>query len=147
MNFFRRRCLHIILLNLSILVSVSLKAVVTRVVVTKTESYLENKKFGNAGSYLILTGQFYGEADPDDPLNSVIQDISLAPVNERGMVEYVSDFVILRPADMEKSNGLLFLSLPNRGNIFPADSVLLSRGYIYLWCAWQGDAVLAGMRL
>ena len=57
------------------------------------------------------------------------------------MVEYVSDFVILRPADMEKCNGLLFLSLPNRGNIFPADSVLLSRGYIYLWCAWQGDVL------
>lgn len=147
MNFFRRRCLHIILLSLSILVSVSLKAVVTRVVVTKTESYLENKKFGHAGSYLRLTGQFYGEVDPEDPLNSVIQDINLAPVNERGMVEYVSDFVILRPVDMEKSNGLLFLSLPNRGNIFPADSVLLSRGYIYLWCAWQGDVLRGGNRL
>lgn len=110
---------------LMILISLPLEAAITRVVVTKTEPYLDGRTFGNTGSYLRITGQFYGEVDPSDPLNSVIQDIGLAPVNEKGMVEYVSDFVILRPADMEKCNGLLFLSLPNRGNIFPADSVLL----------------------
>lgn len=132
---------------LAILASLPLEAAITRVVVTKTEPYLDGRTFGNTGSYLRITGQFYGEVDPSDPLNSVIQDIGLAPVNEKGMVEYVSDFVILRPADMEKCNGLLFLSLPNRGNIFPADSVLLSRGYIYLWCAWQGDVLRGGNRL
>jgi hypothetical protein len=49
--------------------------------------------------------------------------------------------VLLRPKDMGKSNGLLFLSLPNRGNVFPPDTVLLKRGYVYLWCAWQGDVL------
>ena len=48
---------------------------------------------------------------------------------------------------MTKSNGLLFLSLPNRGNIFPADTVLLARGYIYFWCAWQGDVLRGDNRL
>ncbi len=99
------------------------------------------------GPYLRLSGQIYGETDPENPLNSIIQDISLAPENERGMVEYISDFVILRPVVMSKSNGLLFLSLPNRGNMFPADTVLLGRGYIYLWCAWQGDVLKGGNRL
>ena len=120
---------------------------VTRVFISKTEPYLEGKQFGAAGSYIRITGQFYCETDPGNHLNSIIQDIKLAPVNGKGMVEYVSDFVILRPADMSKSNGLLFLSLPNRGNMFPADTALLGRGYIYLWCAWQGDVLKGGNRL
>lgn len=106
-----------------------LQAKITRVIVTKTEPYLDGKVFGQTGSYEKLTGQAYGEVDPGNPLNSMIQDIQLAPRNEAGMVEYVSDFIILKPSDISKSNGLLFLSLPNRGNAFPADSVLLVRGY------------------
>lgn len=123
------------------------QARIARIVVTKTEPYLEGKTFGNAGSYIRITGQAYGEVDPGNPLNSIIQDIQLAPQNSKGWVEYISDFVILRPADMTKSNGLLFLSLPNRGNVFPADTVLLGRGYIYFWCGWQGDLLAGGNRL
>ena len=124
-----------------------LQARIYRVTVTKTEPYSDGKVFGTAGSYEKLTGQAYGEVDPDNKLNSIIQDIQFAPRNARGMVEYISDFVILKPADMSKSSGLLFLSLPNRGNIFPADTVLLSRGYIYFWCAWQGDVLRGNNRL
>ena len=120
---------------------------ITRVIVSKTEPYLQGTAFGTTGPYLRLSGQIYGETDPEDPMNSIVQDISLAPKNEKGMVEYISDFVILRPADMSKSNGLLFLSLPNRGNAFPADTFLLGRGYIYFWCAWQGDVLKGGNRL
>jgi len=123
------------------------EANIARVIVTKTEPYLEGKTFGSAGSYIRISGQAYGEVDPQNPLNSIIQDIRFAPVNRRGMVEYVSDFIILRPADMSKTNGVLFLSLPNRGNVFPADSVLLSRGYVYFWCAWQGDVLRGNNRL
>jgi Alpha/beta hydrolase domain len=124
-----------------------LQARIYRVIVTKTEPYLEGKVFGTAGSYEKLTGQAYGEVDPDNNMNSAIQDIQLAPRNSRGMVEYVSDFIILRPAEMAKSNNVLFLSLPNRGNAFPADTVLLCRGYIYVWCAWQGDVLRGNNRL
>ncbi len=124
-----------------------LQARIYRVTVTKTEPYSDGKIFGMAGSYEKLTGQAYGEVDPDNPLNRIIQDIQFAPRNSRGMVEYISDFIILRPADMSKSNGLLFLSLPNRGNVLPADTVLLGRGYIYFWCAWQGDVLRGNNRL
>jgi hypothetical protein len=124
-----------------------LQAKIYRVIVTKTEPYLDGKIFGTTGSYEKLTGQAYGEVDPDNKLNSIIQDIQLAPRNSRGMVEYISDFIILKPADMSKSNGLLFLSLPNRGNVSPADSVLLGRGYTYFWCAWQGDVLRGNNRL
>src|SRR4030042_1084872 len=134
----------ILILNLF---SYPMQARVVRVVITKTEPYLEGKSFGSAGSYVRLTGQVYGEVDPLNPLNSIIQDILLAPVNDKGMVEYISDFIILRPADMTGNNGLLFLSLPNRGNVFPADTVLLDRGYTYLWCAWQADVLQGAHRL
>ena len=134
----------ILILNLF---SYPLQARIVRMVITKTEPYLDGKTFGSAGSYIRLTGQVYGEVDPLNPLNSIIQDIQLAPRNDEGMVEYISDFIILRPADMTRSNGLLFLSLPNRGNVFPADTVLLGRGYTYLWCAWQADVIQGGNRL
>jgi len=144
---FKRGLWFIMLLILSILMSVTLKAEVTRVIATKTEPYLEGRVFGDAGSYLRLSGQVYGEVDPRNPLNSLIQDINLAPVNSRGMVEYVSDFVILKPADMTRSNGLLLMSLPNRGNILPPDTALLRRGYVYVWCAWQADVLKGNNRL
>jgi hypothetical protein len=124
-----------------------LQARIYRVIVTKTEPYSNGKVFGLAGSYEKITGQAYGEVDPDNKLNSVIQDIQLAPRNSRGMVDYISDFIILRPSDMTKCNGILFLSLPNRGNAFPADTALLERGYIYFWCAWQGDILRGNNRL
>jgi hypothetical protein len=124
-----------------------LQARITRIIVSKTEAYLDGRVFGPAGSYEKMTGQAYGEVNPMNPLDSIIQDIEFAPRNEKGMVEYISDFVILRPVDMSKSNGILFLSLPNRGNIVPPDTALLNRGYVYLWCAWQGDVLKGGNRL
>jgi hypothetical protein len=123
------------------------QARIVRVIITKTEFYLDGKVFGTAGSYEKLTGQAYGEVDPGNPLNSIIQDINFAPRNERGMVEYISDFIILRPLDITRSNGILFLSLPNRGNALAADTALLGRGYVYLWCAWQGDVLKGGNRM
>jgi len=124
-----------------------LQARISRIVINKTEPYLDGKSFGGAGSYIRITGQAYGAIDPANPLNSIIQDIALSPVNEKGFVEYISDFVIVRPADMARCNGILFLSLPNRGNAFAADTVLLGRGYVYFWCAWQGDVLAGNNRL
>jgi hypothetical protein len=125
----------------------STHARVVKVRITKTERYSEGKIFGGTGQYERIFGQAFGEVDPNLAFNQIIQDLSLAPRNERGMVEYVSEFVLLRPKDMQKSNGLLFLSLPNRGNVFPADTALLNRGYVYLWCAWQGDVLTGNNRL
>lgn len=45
-------------------------------------------------------GRAFGELDPRDPQNAVIVNIDRAPVNARGMVEYVVDFYILKPVDV-----------------------------------------------
>jgi hypothetical protein len=120
---------------------------ITRIEVTSTEVYDGARKFGDAGEYIKISGWVYGEVDPHNSLNSIIQDIQLAPRNANGRVEYVSQFVLLRPVNMSKCNGVLFLSLPNRGNVFPPDTALLKRGYIYLWTAWQGDVLPGNSRI
>ncbi|GAB4002710.1 alpha/beta hydrolase domain-containing protein [Spirosoma daeguense] len=129
------------LLVFAMLISSIAQARIVRMVVTRTEPYANGRTFGNAGTYERVFGQAYGEVDPKLAQNKIIQDVQLAPRNARGMVEYVSEFILLRPTDLSKSNGLLFLSLPNRGNVFPADTSLLKRGYVYLWSAWQGDVL------
>jgi hypothetical protein len=54
--------------------------------------------------YERISGRISGEVDPKDPRNAIIVDIGLAPVNARGMVDYSTDFQILRPADRSKGN-------------------------------------------
>ena len=54
------------------------------------------------GQYEKLVGMAYGELNPNDPKNSVIVDIELAPRNSRGMVEYSHTFYILKPIDLSK---------------------------------------------
>lgn len=103
--------------------------------------------FGSVGSYEQLTGTISGEVDPKDPKNAVIQDLDLASVNARGMIEYSADFVMLKPKDMSKASGVLRYDAPNRGNILtmpnlvanPSDAVFFERGYVWMFSAWQGD--------
>src|SRR5262249_44768566 len=59
----------------------------------------------------------YGEVDPKDKRNAVIVDINNAPKNARGMVEYNTDIIILKPVDMSKGNHRLWYEVNNRGGI------------------------------
>jgi Alpha/beta hydrolase domain len=68
------------------------------------------------GPFERVTGRAYDEVDPNSSENSIIQDIALAPRNQRGMVAYTTDIDILRPADPTKSNNILLLNVINRGN-------------------------------
>ncbi|UUX94883.1 alpha/beta hydrolase domain-containing protein [Aquabacterium sp. J223] len=103
--------------------------------------------YGSVGAYEQLTGTVSGEVDPDDPKNAVIQDLRLAPRNANGLVDYKADFLLIKPKDMSKANGVLRYDAPNRGNILtlinptasPGDAVYLERGYVFLYSAWQGD--------
>ena len=92
------------------------EARVTRIEITRHQLFAEGQEFGSAGSYEKLVGRFYGELDPAAVLNSGIVDLDKAPRNARGMVEYSSDFYILKPVDLSKGNGALFYDVNNRGN-------------------------------
>jgi hypothetical protein len=109
---------------------------VTRIAI---ESTTATGVAGNtAGNNQTLSGHFYGELDPKDPHNSIITDIQFAPRNARGMVEYSATFALSKPADMSKSNGVLFYSVPNRGGGAPG---VYDDGRVSLVSGWQGDVI------
>jgi Alpha/beta hydrolase domain len=116
------------------------QARVTRIEIEKTVSpAFDGASFGSAGQYETLTGKAHGELDPGDPHNAVIQDITLAPRNGRGMVEYTATFQIVKPVDMTKASGLMWHDVPNRGGrltIVPAER---SFGDVGLSSGWQGE--------
>jgi len=97
---------------------------VTKIEITSKETpTFDGKAFGAAGQYEKLYGRAYGEVDPKDPKNAVIVDIANAPKNARGMVEYSTDVLILKPLDNAKGNHKLWYEVNNRGNT-PAYSLM-----------------------
>jgi len=121
----------------------------------------DGRRFGAVGAYEKIVGRMYGEVDPQDRRNALINDILLAPRNARGMVEYVATFTLLRPVDASKGNGVLLHDMVNRGNKLllatfnrscatpgaacdlegAGDGFLFREGYTVLWSGWQGDVV------
>ena len=150
------------------LATATAEARITRIEIAKTEPAFAGASFGAAGTYERLTGKAYGEVDPRSPANAGIQDIGLAPRNARGMVEYVTDIDIVRPADRSKSNGVLFFNIVNRGNkgglaLFNADArgtpadinglatagdgFMQRQGYTMIWFGWQPDVAPGNSRI
>ncbi len=94
---------------------------------------------GPAGAIKRISGRAYGELDPANPLNAIIQDIQLAPKNAKGRVEYIATFQLVMPSDPAKLSGLMWHDVPNRGGritIVPAER---NAGDVGLSSGWQGD--------
>jgi hypothetical protein len=94
----------------------SADARITRIVITATTPAFNGASFGTVGGYEQLDGTAYGEVDPSDPLNAIVQDLERAPRNARGMVEYSMGISILKPVDLNKGNRTLLYETVNRGN-------------------------------
>ncbi|HEX4796568.1 MAG TPA: alpha/beta hydrolase domain-containing protein [Humisphaera sp.] len=126
------------------------RARVTRIVIDERQSpTYDGRVFGAAGAYEKITGHAFGELDPQDPHNTIINDLDLAPRNARGKVEYVATFSLWKPVDLAKASGILIYGVPNRGNRIlmsafnvggdPGDGFFFNRGDIILYSGWQGD--------
>ena len=89
-------------------------------------------------SYTVYQGRSFGDVNPADPSNSIITDLSLAPKNAGGRVEYVSNFQIITPTDPAQRNGLMIHSVPNRGGNSITTTNML-QGVTYVQSGWQGD--------
>ena len=141
---------------------------IVRLEISKTEPAFNGRAFGAAGTFEHLTGRAYGEVDPAAPGDAPIQDINLAPRNERGMVEYSTDVEIVRPAEAARGNGVLLFNILNRGNkgalgLFnadvpgaaaginrlenPGDGWLQAQGYTTVWFGWQADILPGDARM
>src|SRR5688500_16219093 len=88
---------------------------ITEIRVDAVEPFAENQSFGAVGSYVRIRGVAKGELDPKSPQNALIADLDKAPVNARGMVDYETDFYILRPTEPRRGNGVLLYEVNNRG--------------------------------
>jgi hypothetical protein len=141
-----------------VLLSVDIQAV---------EPLADGAAFGTAGAYERVIGTAKGEVDPVDPANKGIALIDKAPRNARGMVEYTTDFFVLRPKDPAKGNGRILYEVNNRGrkmlfgniadgpqgvndpktmadcgNGFP-----MRMGWTIVWSGWDPDAPRANVGL
>jgi hypothetical protein len=117
------------------------QARVTRIAIEKKASpAFDGVSFGAAGQYEVLAGKAFGELDPNDPHNVVIQDIKLAPRNDRGMVEYTATFQIVKPVDMSKASHLIWHDVPNRAGRITIVPIERANGDIGLSSGWQGDS-------
>ena len=147
------------------------QARIVRLEIAETKPAFGGRNFGEVGVYERVIGKAYGEVDPQQASNAVIQDIALAPKNAKGMVEYSTDIDILRPADRTKANGVLFFNIINRGNkgglalinteipggpanigninalTEAGDGFMQQQGYIMVWFGWQPDVVAGNNRM
>lgn len=95
--------------------------------------------FGDAGPLKRIKGMAYGELDPADPRNALIQDLALAPRNARGHVEYRATFQLVLPSDPSKMSGLMWHDVPNRGGRITIVAQERNAGDVGLSSGWQGD--------
>ncbi|CAF1122197.1 unnamed protein product [Adineta ricciae] len=116
--------------------------------------------FGTVGMYEKVRGIAYGQLDPYDIHNSIITDLKLAPRNKNGMVEYSTDFYILKPVNLTNGNHKLFFEVNNRGSkLFGSfaqssggnnpttasdagQAFLMNQGYTMAWCGWDPNGMV-----
>ncbi len=134
---------------LVLVIAQPLSAELISVEVQQREPVDEGRRFGVVGPCERIQGVMRFAVDPAAPENQAIVDIKHAPVNDRGLVEFESDFVLIRPVDPSRGNGALLFNVANRGgvgwhfgnpnftergHVFP-----LERGFTLLAIGWQHD--------
>ncbi|HEV2303001.1 MAG TPA: alpha/beta hydrolase domain-containing protein [Stellaceae bacterium] len=139
--------------------------------VDTVEPFAEGEAFGESGPYVKVRGVMKGALDPEAPCNKPIVDLDKAPRGARGLVEYESDFLILRPKDLARTKRVLVYDVANRGNLRilqqlddapggdparandpknAADAGIgftLGRGYSLVWSGWDPGAPAANNAL
>ena len=141
-----------------LLLAATASADVVRIEVDARHDVADGRAYGLAGPYEALSGMVHFEVDPANAANRVVTDIDLAPRNERGMVEFRSNFYLLKPADPARGNGTVLYEVSNRGGkgmlgyfnnaagsraprsaAEMGDGFLLDNGFSLLWLGWQFD--------
>jgi hypothetical protein len=145
-------------------------AEVNRIEITHREPLQGGKSFGPVGPYEKIVGRIYFGVDPNNPANKRIADISLAPRNSQGLVEFSADFVMLRPLDPSKARHTVLLEIPNRGltqangsfftiskatpfklpelkDVSFDDAFVLEQGFTLIWTGWQFDLPADSIRV
>ncbi len=155
-----------LLISLLLSIATAARAEVERVEIIVREVFAGGHVFGDAGAYERVKGRLHYAIDPEGPANQVIVDLDLAPVDDRGLVTFSGDFLLLRPIDPERGNRTLLYEVNNRGSLgmlpmfnratrsnnphrldHVGDGLLFEQGYTLLWTAWNWDVIAGGDRL
>src|SRR5258705_7957199 len=90
-------------------------AKVEQIEILSRQPFAAGTEFGRAGAYEKLRGRAWFALDPDAAANAAIADLKLAPRNNRGLVIFSTDFLVLRPVEAARGNGTLLYKVNNRG--------------------------------
>lgn len=133
-------------------------AEVKEIRIKSREVFANGKEFGKVGTFEKITGRFLYAVDPKNLSNRMIIDLDLAPKNSEGKVEFIGDFIIIKPTDPEKGNHRIIYDVNNRGNLYmlrlynnargsntpsteqhAGNGFLMEHGYTLVWTAWNWD--------
>lgn len=109
--------------------------------ITSRQVFADGMEFGSVGAYEKIKGRLHYSVDPNNPANSRIVDLKYAPRNAGGMVEFVGEFILLKPVDLKKGNHRMIFYVNNRGNTMlnTGDDFLMKEGYTMLAAEWNWD--------
>src|SRR5207253_1195621 len=131
--------------------------------VTLRRGLADGKPFDDVGPYEELKGRLRYAIDPAHAANRGVTDVTLAPTNAAGLVEFSADLSLLVPVDRARASGRALIDVVNRGNtvsvpnfnhatrpafvagsdpnppIDVGDGFLMRRGYVVASCGWQFD--------
>ncbi|HMD35898.1 MAG TPA: alpha/beta hydrolase domain-containing protein [Vicinamibacterales bacterium] len=129
----------------------SARADVTRVEIAKRAEV-------QGSGYEKIAGTVHFAVNPADPRNAIIVDLDKAPRNAAGLVEFSSDFYILRPKEPARGNNSALVEVSNRGgrgllrqfnrggpqtdpetDADLGDKFLMRFGFTLAWVGWEFD--------
>jgi hypothetical protein len=129
------------------------QAAVDHVEVIDRKPYENGKVFPGTGSYEVIHGRAWFKVDPRNKANLRIVDLNLAPRDGNGLVEFSTDFVLVRPVHAIDSTllydvvnrgggvtgGLNYVIDPTRKPPFVDTGFLQRNGFTVLTSAWEWD--------
>lgn len=141
------------------------QAELVRFEITRREPFAAGESFGTTGPYEIIAGRVHYALDPLLHQNQTVVDLSLAPRNAQGKVEFWADLFLLAPTDLSRGNGAILYDVNNRGNKlalgmfnyggsnkptvreYAGDGFLMRQGFTVAWSGWDGELLPGGDRL
>lgn len=143
---------------------------VKQIVIASRQPWLDGRSMGAAGAYEKLQGRIVYAVNPNNAGNLRIADAVLAPRNAEGMIEFSSDFVVVRPIDPSKARPSVFFDILNRSTsvsnhfffstetntpfkvealdgVKLSDAFIFEQGFTVAWVGWEFDRPAGSIRL
>jgi len=122
-----------------LLVAAAMPAAVEKIYLVERGDYGERYERIVARAHFVL--------NPKLEANQIIRDLDRAPLDEKGMVRFSADLVVIKPRDPATGNGSILFEVSNRGGkglpgMF-GDAFLMEQGFTLVWVGWQWDVPLS----